>query len=212
MTDKYMADFIRAKDRRISYLEKIVLTKRLKEEEETVGRNTFFVGSQRFLIPIVAEAAFSFTERIGNITFPAGQETYVTGLSCEVALIRRDDAGDLNFQTTLFPTARGYGLAGAPQLNFDFDWNFEIGSTNRRYASSLAAGAEQKLSSRALLFASNGDDLWFSKRNPLKMDTNQFLSFRLVPTLYVTDANFGPVLDEAFIAVDFQARGYRVLT
>ena len=161
------------------------------------GRETPFWGSQNLRFDY-----FDYTPQEASLVHDAYRVTRVVRLSYlvtqDLAALGVGNSGE----SPLRPTPRG--LVGAGTV-FDFDWSLSLGSTERNYTTGLSLNTRTIGSSRtALGNPENQYQLLFNERHPIVLRTNEFLTFKVTPTVF-----FGIISPFFPVNVRITYAGYR---
>lgn len=159
-----------------------------------------------FIKGAIAFPQFDMTERSVNLVQSANRVTKVTQLSYRV--VRRREAGGT--YTDVYMVPGPFGLFVDAQIiddYFDFEWNFDLGTTERSYANGRITGSAKYLSRNSLGQPGNSNTLLFSEKNPLVLATNQFLTIKAKPTYFAQTGALG-----GEYVIQFQIAGVRALS
>ena len=112
----------------------------------------------------------------------------------------------------------GVGNATADRIClFDFEWNLSLGSTEREYAKTYGDLFRGFCSRTSLANTDQSDSLIIDDQHPLIVGSNQFLTFRVRPTLFnflfvpaIRLSGFSVANPQIVLTVD--AVGYRSLS
>lgn len=174
------------------------------------GRVTPFFQTERLRFDY-----FDYTERSFPLVQSAGRVTRVTRLSYSVSLNITALVGGV-LQTTfqaMRPTPRGMTMldntaTGDNETIFDFEWSLSLGTTERDYVTGLSRNQRRVASGRRSLGNPENDrQLLFCEKNPLVLETNEFLSFKVKPLLYFVDTPND--FERVSVDVNLSYAGYR---
>lgn len=165
------------------------------------SRETPFIFTEKFVFDPSAPN-FEISEQ--SLVSSAGVATKITRLTYSVALRYEalENVPPLTsrgpFERLLRPSARGMILGNWTRSNlvgvgnstedqiclFDFEWNLSIGSTEREYAKTFGDLFRGFCSREALSNTDQSDSLVIGEDHPLIIGSNQFLTFKVRPTLF----------------------------
>jgi hypothetical protein len=198
---------------------------RITEPHPAESRETPFILTEKFIFN-PREPSFEIAEQ--TLVSSAGVTTKITRLNyaCYLRLV----LGGIVTEFAFRPTARGLVFVSETQGNgpgpagpfqndeetdiamFDFEWNLNIGSTEREYAKVYGDVFRGFCCRDSLGNYDQQDSLIISDDHPLILGSNQFLNFKVRPTLFGFFSEFyqPPFNGEVVLAIN--AIGYRSLS
>ena len=201
---------------------------------EPASRETPFVFSEKFIFspgepdPITGLLTHPDLEvQEGTLVSSAGVVTRITRLNY-IAYFRfaqpqpNTPTPFVIIERAMRNTSRGlvFGLQGGQSATtnidefnlglFDFEWNISIGSTEREYARIYGDVFRGFCARDSLSNFEDGDSLLVGEDHPLILGSNEFLTFKIRPTLYNFFMNLNPqVASNPRYVVTINALGYR---
>lgn len=164
------------------------------------GRRTYFGATKRFTFQ-----PNEFVPKTFPLVHSAGSVTRVVRLSYEVevqfAQIFDVDPVPFwirnNFRVNpRVLVAEPDGFADRAFMLFDFEWNYSLGSTQKNYGQQRGNDSPPFLSRKSLGNPENNNQLLFSEKNPLVLDTNEFLNITINPIFMFFDTSTAPEMEQ----------------
>lgn len=194
-------DALKAADAKVNLASERVAKSLAPREPE--GRELPFFVEKTFTFPL-----YDFEPRESPVVMSAGQVTRITRMSYLVWRGPNGSPGARSANVAAFFDDFSGGTGNDSSVNmFDFEWSLSIGSTQRRYTNgrgNSGYNSRQSLGNPEAL-----GWLLFSEKNPLKLGTNEFLNFKIRPTLYNMDPNYAAQFGSVVMYVAVKAEGFR---
>lgn len=150
------------------------------------GRETPFFGEKQFVLqPGQTEPQES------PLVHSAGSVTRVTRLTYAVRALVTQSGVDAYASMRQTPQGMFYTQpTPAPQIGFDFEWTYTVGSTERKYSTANPSPDGWNWLSRfSFGNPESAGNLLFNPKHPLILTTNQFLTFRIRPIYWLNATN-----------------------